>query len=353
MDPMSLQHLLTHKPALDGCEACLRGKLREAKHYRGAFKRETRKWGDLVTCDHLVSRSEEVGQSVQKHSDALVVVDVHTRLKHCYPLQSKSAEETLKALRHFKGARHIELLYADNSREITEAANGLGVALDTAQPGVPQTNAIAERTNGDVLAMTRTAMVAGGFPACYWSWAAQCVCFNDNARCVNGTSAYYETHKQHAKAALFPFGCGVWFKPSPTAAALPKWDGRASWGVFAGYKLHHGYLWKGEYYVWDLDQFLGVVLASDMPPGKVPNLVPHVTRQVKMPEGGASFPLKSSYEFYNKTLSGRAAAWSEGAGEPRARLGPADPGVGPPALPQPSDEPPVLGEAGGQAGASC
>ena len=78
-DPSSLQHLLTHKPAHPKCEACMRGKLKERRHYKGAFKRDTSKWGDLVTCDHLVSRSDEMGISVQKHTDALVVVDTHTR----------------------------------------------------------------------------------------------------------------------------------------------------------------------------------------------------------------------------------------------------------------------------------
>ena len=54
----------------------MRGKLKEARHFRGAFKRESERWGDLVTCDHLVSKGNEVGQSIQKHTDALVIKDL-------------------------------------------------------------------------------------------------------------------------------------------------------------------------------------------------------------------------------------------------------------------------------------
>ena len=101
--------------------------------------------------------------------------------------------------------------------------------------------------------MTRTALVAAGIPACFWPYAAPTVCFNKNCQSRDGTSAWYRTHKKHFGSELFPFGCGVWFLPSPTTGGNAKWEPRASYGVFAGYRTTPGYNWRGDYLVWDLE----------------------------------------------------------------------------------------------------
>ena len=96
----------------------------------------------------------------------------------------------------------------------------------------PKTNAIIERCNGDVLAMTRSALIGAGLPACFWPYAAPCVCFNDNSVATDDGSPWQVTHKAAFKGLLFFFGCGVRFKPSPTKYTPVKWDGRAMfWGL--------------------------------------------------------------------------------------------------------------------------
>ena len=49
-----LAHIMTHKPVNPHCVSCMRGKLRQVPHRRGAFERPVEKWGDLLTCDHMV-----------------------------------------------------------------------------------------------------------------------------------------------------------------------------------------------------------------------------------------------------------------------------------------------------------
>ena len=84
--------------------------------------------------------------------------------------------------------------------------------------------------------------------------------FNKNCRLEGGTSPRFRTHKKHFDGELFPFGCGVWFLPSPTTGGNAKFEPRARWGIFAGYRTTPGYNWRGDYLVWDLQDLLGTPL---------------------------------------------------------------------------------------------
>ena len=67
------------------------------------------------------------------------------------------------AIRTFAGTRMIHKLYADRSGQISRALKHLNIMPQGSQPGVPQTNAVAERANGDVSAGTRSLMLAAGY----------------------------------------------------------------------------------------------------------------------------------------------------------------------------------------------
>ena len=56
-----ITHLLDHNPANPQCDACNASKMRDVKHYKGAFDRSPQEWGDLMTCDHIDSRSKNTG----------------------------------------------------------------------------------------------------------------------------------------------------------------------------------------------------------------------------------------------------------------------------------------------------
>ena len=81
-----------------------------------------------------------------------------------YPLPDKLAESTTMALRQFAGTRSIHKLYSDRSGEIGQALKDLGIMAQGSQPGLPQTNAVAERANGEVIAGTRALLVGAGLP---------------------------------------------------------------------------------------------------------------------------------------------------------------------------------------------
>ena len=82
------------------------------------------------------------------------MTDFYSGLRVAYPAPDNTAEPTTMALRNFVGKRIIHKLHADRSGEISKALKLLNIMPLGSQPGVPQTNAVAERANGDVIAGT-------------------------------------------------------------------------------------------------------------------------------------------------------------------------------------------------------
>ena len=171
-----IEHLRTHKPANPHCESCMRGKLRQVPHRTGSFARPVKDWGDIVTCDHMVQGDNDWQVSCNEERHCLTVKDLATGWKMAYPMKGKSGAETEAALGMFAGPYKLSLVYSDDSQEIAWACRTRKWPHEVSQPGVPQNNTIIERTNGDILAMTRTSLIHAGLPNFAWNYAAQCVC---------------------------------------------------------------------------------------------------------------------------------------------------------------------------------
>ena len=84
----------------------------------------------------------------------MLVADLLFWVRVAYPAPDTSAESTM-ALRMFAGKQVVHILYADSSGEINKSLKSLNIMLQGSQLGVPQANAAAEMSNGDVLAGTR------------------------------------------------------------------------------------------------------------------------------------------------------------------------------------------------------
>ena len=73
-----------------------------------------KKFGDLISCDHLSAFSERL-QGLEHEKDALLIADVATGWKSLYPLMSKTTEEVKKQLLHFRepNKKIIKQAYSD------------------------------------------------------------------------------------------------------------------------------------------------------------------------------------------------------------------------------------------------
>jgi len=99
-----------------------------------------------------------------------------------------------------------------------------------------------------------------------------------------------------------PFGALVNFKPTAGRSDLQRWDPPAERGVFAGYHLHPGYEWRGEYMVWKLTAFAKADLRCSSTHLHQGVDKPHIVKMCVLPANGLSFPLKVHYESVNKDI---------------------------------------------------
>ena len=126
----------------------MRSRLRRApigRQPRGWRAAAAKRFGDVVTCDHIIlRRGDGALDFTDERRTAFSVYDVGTGFVGCYPLPNKSAEQVERALRHFIGPQKAKLLYSDGGRELKSAAHALGIPPDSAHPRVHETNSIIE-----------------------------------------------------------------------------------------------------------------------------------------------------------------------------------------------------------------
>ena len=147
------EHLRCHRPTNPFCPSCIQAKAKRRRRYKGAsrtYQESVREWGDLVTADH-VTASEDRMLSCDNKRDALFIKDIWSGLRHMYPVTDKSAAETVRCISHFQGRRQIKVLYSDNSGELSASCRALEILPQHSVPGIPQSNAIAERLVQDCL----------------------------------------------------------------------------------------------------------------------------------------------------------------------------------------------------------
>ena len=72
----STKHLLRHKPFNRFCDTCCDSKMHNTRHYKGSFQRCPKKWGELVTADHLVTNKRGKKHGIHKWKNAFNIKDV-------------------------------------------------------------------------------------------------------------------------------------------------------------------------------------------------------------------------------------------------------------------------------------
>ena len=89
---------------------------------------------------------------------------------------------------------------------------------------------------------------------------------------------------------IFPFGAKVLFWNNPTLKApkISKFSPTAAEGIFLGYHIQPGLIWKEEYLVAPLDKIEGAIEANDL---KIIR-----SKKVELLQGDFVFPLASGLE---------------------------------------------------------
>ena len=278
------------------------------KHFktrRGSYKREVKKFGDLITFD-AVDTSKVHDDVLVLEKEVLVVRDCFTGIIGAYPSDRMTKDDVVRAVKQFIGAKKVRQAYSDHAPQFIEAMNEMKIPIDHSLPGRPQTNSIAERTNQFILTATSTRLLEAGLPPCFWRTAILCVCHLLNVEPNDDElSAWCKLHGTDFAGKLIPYGARVNYKPPKTreAGQLHKFGPDSIPGVFAGYHIGPGMHWSRQYKVWPLSEFVHQNLGDDASKPEHRLLKPHLTEKVEMVTP-LTFPCKQEYERMNTTLEG-------------------------------------------------
>ena len=114
----------------------------------------------------------------------------------------------------------------------------------------------------------------------------------DNVTVTNGDSPWNLRHgKGQFAGPMIPFGSLVDYLPKPEQVAkLPKFEPRGHQGIFVGYYLQPGGMWKHELLVFPLSRFADYDYER---PRNLNELRPRRTMEAKL-NGPISFPFKEN-----------------------------------------------------------
>ena len=278
-------HDLTHLRKRADCEACqAKVKMSPARRRDPLLRERPTGWAHTLLADHLSASDMKVEK--QDFKMCLVLLCAGTSIGDVIPVKSKSALHTVMALREFYAEDQFYFFYSDNAPELKSAASNEMMLHLTSTPNRPQSNGVIERFIQLVIDGARCLLHQSGLPLRYWTLAARAFCHGRNISLAafHGHTPWKAKHGEEFKGALIPFGAKVTFRPfRPPGHKGPKFAPRSEFGLFAGYFLQPGGLWKGEYLVISFEQLIKATGRIEVKRVRECALVP----------GPVTFPLKT------------------------------------------------------------
>ena len=196
----------------------------QARRKGGSSTIHSKAFGDHITFDHIITRDAK-DYGFQDETVAHVVKDVYSKFRYAYPATNKSGEQCHEDMLHFLAVDdNVKVLYSGNALEFDYAAKQPRCRHKTSRAYVDENKAVIEREIRTILEGTRSNLVQSGLPNRYWPLAAQhhAMCLNITKRLDNGQVP--------------------WDMRS-------KFAGTGIEGIFLGYHIQPGFVFKAEYLV--------------------------------------------------------------------------------------------------------
>ena len=249
----------THFPKDRNCEICKRTKIRRApcRRRNGEAVPRAVNFGDLITADHQVLSDN--CESRNNHRYAVVVQDLATQWIQAYPCKNKSSQETQRSLQKFlEPERKPKVIYTDNSLEFGKACEDLSWNHCTSTPHRSETNGIAERAVRRVKEGTSAVLLQSGLNESRWADSMECYTYLRNVTDLlsDGKTPYERRFGQPFKGPIIPFGSLVEYYPitAKDESRIHQFGKKVLPGLFLGYALYAGGIWKGDVLIADLEE---------------------------------------------------------------------------------------------------
>ena len=214
-------------------------------------------FGDLITADHKVLSDNCVSRN--NHRRAVVVQDLATQWIQAYPCKTKTSQETQRSLQKFLDPdRKPKVSYTDNSLEFGKACEDQAWYHCTYTPHRSETHGIAERTVRRVKEGTSAVLLQSGLNESWWADSLECYTFLRNVTDLlsDGKTPYERRFGQPFKGPIIPFGSLVEYHPitAKDQSRIHQFGKKVLPGLFLGYALYAGGIWKGDVLVADLEE---------------------------------------------------------------------------------------------------
>ena len=249
----------THFPKDRNCEICKRTKITRApcRRRNGEAVPRAVNFGDLITADHKVLSDN--CESRNNHRYAVVVQDLATQWIQAYPCKNKTSQETQRSLQKFlEPERKPKVIYTDNSLEFGKACEDLSWNHCTSTPHRSETNGIAERAVRRVKEGTSAVLLQSGLNESWWADSMECYTYLRNVTDLlsDGKTPYERRFGQPFKGPIIPFGSLVEYHPitAKDQSRIHQFGKKVLPGLFLGYALYAGGIWKGDVLIADLEE---------------------------------------------------------------------------------------------------
>ena len=249
----------THFPKDRNCEICKRTKITRApcRRRNGEAVPRAENFGDLTTADHKVLSDN--CESRNNHRYAVVVQDLATQWIQAYPFKNKTSQETQRRLQKFlEPERKPKVIYTDNSLEFGKACEDLSWNHCTSAPHRSETSGIAERAVRRVKEGTCAVLLQWGLNESWWADSMECYTYLRNVTDLlsDGKTPYERRFGQPFKGPIFPFGSLVEYHPiiAKDQSRIHQFGKKVLPGLFLGYALYAGRIWKGDVLIADLEE---------------------------------------------------------------------------------------------------
>ena len=188
-----------------------------------------------------------------------MVQDLATQWIQAYPCKTKTSQETQRSLQKFlEPDRKPKVIHTDNSLEFGKACEDLSWNHCTSTPHRSETNGIAERAVRRVKEGTSAVLWQSGLNESWWADSMECYTYLRNVIDLlsDGKTPYERRFGQPFKGSIIPFGSLVEYYPitAKDQSRIHQFGKKVLPGLFLGYALYAGGIWKGDVLVAELEE---------------------------------------------------------------------------------------------------
>ena len=173
-------------------------------------------------------------------------------------VQDLNFTETQRSLQKFlEPERKPKVIYTDNSLEFGKACEDLSWNHCTSTPHRSETNGIAERAVRRVKKGTSAVLLQSGLNESWWADSMECYTYLRNVTDLlsDGKTPYERRFGKLFKETIIPF-CSllsITLSLRRTMSRIHQFGKKVLPGVFLGYALYAGRIWKGDILVADTE----------------------------------------------------------------------------------------------------